>query len=184
MTWDESVFAVLEDLEQQAAGLRLAERDAEVAEMSVAEYSRIGLAERVHASLGRELTVRLRGGHAVSGRLARCGPDWLLLVDGPAQRPVQWIVHRQGLSTVSGLAGRADSEETWPVADRLTLRSLLRRLSSEVASCVVHLVDRSELRCRLGRVGHDFVEVHAEDGGRRGPQAVPLDAVAAVREQP
>jgi len=184
MTWDDSVFAVLEDLEQQAAGLRLAERDAEVAEMTVAEYSRIGLAERVHASLGRELGVRLVGGHQVAGRLARCGPDWLLLADGPEQRSVQWVVPTRGVTTVSGLAARADSEETWPVADRLSLRSVLRRLAAESAPCVVHLVDGSQLRGRLGRVGRDFVELHPGDGLERGPLAVPLDAVAALREQP
>ena len=67
------MFAVFDDLEQQAAGLHLVERDAEVADLTVAEYSRISLGARLHASLGLELRVRLLGGHQLSGRLARVG---------------------------------------------------------------------------------------------------------------
>ena len=44
MSWEESMFAVFDDLEQQAQGLHLAERDAEVADLTVAEYSRVSLA--------------------------------------------------------------------------------------------------------------------------------------------
>ena len=65
------MFAVFDDLEQQAAGLHLVERDAEVADLTVAEYSRVSLGARLHASLGDELRLRLVGGHVVSGRLAQ-----------------------------------------------------------------------------------------------------------------
>lgn len=174
------MFAVFEDLEQQAAGLRLAERDVEVAELSVAEYSRIGFAERVHASLGREVALRLVGGHQVSGRLQRCGLDWLLLVDGTRE----WVVRSAAVATASGLASRADSQETWSVVDRLTLRSLLRRLSVESARCVVHFVDQSVLRGQVRRVGHDFVELYVGEAGSGSLQLVALGSVAALQEQP
>ena len=121
MGWEESMFAVFEDLEQQAEGLQLAERDAEVADLTVAEYSRISLAARLHASLGLDLRVRLVGGHVVAGRLSRVGDGWLLLVDG---RPSGSCAAR-ACSRVAGLSARADNEDTWPVIDRLTLRAVL-----------------------------------------------------------
>ena len=64
MGWEESMFAVFDDLEQQAEGLHLTERDADVADLSLAEYSRISLGARLHASLGLELRVRLVGGQS------------------------------------------------------------------------------------------------------------------------
>ncbi len=65
MSWEASMVALFEDLEQQAAGLRLAERDAEVAELTLAEYSRISLGARLHASLGHDL--RLTPGRRAPG---------------------------------------------------------------------------------------------------------------------
>lgn len=179
MSWEESMFAVFDDLEQQAAGLHLVERDAEVAAMSVAEYSRISLAERLHASVGDDLRVRLVGGHQLSGRLARCGPDWLLLVDHNAE----WIVRSEGLVAVTGLSRRADSEETWSVVDRLTVRSLLRRLAVDSVSCLVRFVDDQQVHGRIGRVGQDFVELHVGEGTGRSVLVVPLHAVTALQEQ-
>ena len=131
------MFSVFEDLEQQAAGLHLVERDAEVADLTVAEYSRISLGARLHASIGLELRVRLLGGHQVSGRLARVGEDWMLLVD----RSAEWIVRYGGVVALTGISSRADSEETWSVMDRLSLRAVLRRLSTAIAPCQVHFVD-------------------------------------------
>ena len=126
MGWEESMFAVFDDLEQQAEGLHLVERDAEVADLTVAEYSRISLAARLHASLGLDLRVRLVGGHVdrrpagAAGR--RTGCCWST---GP---PSGSCAPRASLSS-AGLSARADNEDTWPVIDRLTLRAVLRRLA-------------------------------------------------------
>jgi hypothetical protein len=179
MSWEASVFALFEDLEQQAAGLQLVERDLEVAELTVAEYSRITLAERLHASLDRDLRVRLVGGRQVSGRLARVGEDWVLLVDGAAE----WVVRSAAVVTIAGLSPRADNEETWSAIDRLSLRALLRRLSADSAACLIHFVDDQQLHGRIGRVGHDFVEVHAGEGAGRSIQVVDVASVAALQEQ-
>jgi hypothetical protein len=179
VSWAESMFEVFDDLEQQAAGLHLLERDAEVAEMSVAEYSRISLAERLHASVGQHLRLRLVGGHQVTGRLTRSGPDWLLLVD----RGAEWIVRCEGIASVSGLSQRADSEETWSVVDRLTIRSLLRRLSADSVGCLVRFVDDQQVQGRIGRVGQDFLELHVGEGDGRRVHVVPLHAVVALQEQ-
>jgi hypothetical protein len=177
MGWEDSMFAVFDDLEQQAAGLHLVERDAEVADLTVAEYSRIGLGQRLHASLGSELRVRLVRGHLVSGRLARIGEDWLLLVD----RSADWIVRYDGIVTITGLSLRADSEETWSVTDRLTLRTLLRRLSGVHEPCLVHFADDHQLQGRVGRVGRDFFELSVGEGQERSVQVVMLRTVSALQ---
>ena len=117
MSWEESMFAVFDDLEQQAEGLHLVERDAEVADLTMAEYSRISLGARLHASLGRDLRVRLVGGHR-RGRPA--GPARRGLA--AAGRPVRGVdrAPRRHRHASPGSPPRADSEETWSVVDRLT----------------------------------------------------------------
>jgi hypothetical protein len=177
MGWEESMFAVFDDLEQQAAGLHLAERDAEVADLTLAEYSGITLCARLHASLGLGLRVRLVGGHQLAGRLARVGEDWLLVAD----RSGEWIVRHDGIVTLTGLSPRADNEETWSVVDRLSLRAVLRRLSGVCEPCRVHFRDGHQLEGRVGRVGSDFFELHVGDGRERAVHGVPVTAVSALQ---
>lgn len=177
MTWDRSVGALLEDLEQQAQGLALAERDAEVGELSLAEYAQISLAERLHASRGTRLRIRLVGGLQLAGTLARAGEDWVLLVDGP----VEWLVRHDALSTVAGVSARADHAATWPVVDRLSLRALLRRLAAEAEACVIHSVHGERSEGRIGRVGKDFFEV--DTGASAGTLLVPVRSVAALQSR-
>ena len=177
MSWEDSMFAVFDDLEQQAEGLSLVERDAEVADLTLAEYSRVGLASRLHASVGRDLRVRLLGGHVLSGRLARLGEDWFLLADGSSE----WVVRHQGVATLDGLSIKAHSEDTWSVVDRLTLRAVLRRLAAAGESCLVHFCDDQQAEGRVGRVGRDFFELDTGVGVGRITQVVPNDAVAALQ---
>jgi len=180
MGWEASMFALFDDLEQQAAGMHLADRDADVADLSLAEYARVNLAARLHASLGLDLQVRLVGGHVVGGRLARLGEDWLLLVD----RTAQWVVRHAGIAGVSGLANRADPEETWSVMDRLKLRTVLRGLSSGQEHCQVRFVDGSQVAGRVGRVGGDFFELHVGEGRDATVQVVPVAPVTAFQGRP
>jgi hypothetical protein len=177
MSWEEAMFAVFDDLEQQAQGLHLMERDAEVADLSLTEYAQISLAARLHASLGDDLRVRLRGGRVVNGRLARLGEDWFLLVDGASE----WVVRHQGVASIGGLSARAHSEDTWSVVDRLTLRAVLRRLASANESCLVHFCDDQQLEGRVRRVGRDFFELSVGDAADHLVQAVPAAAVAALQ---
>ena len=177
MGWEDSMFAVFDDLEQQAQGLHLVERDAEVADLAVAEYAGVSLASRLHASLGQDLRVRLLGGRVVGGRLARLGADWFLLVDGSSE----WVVRHDGLVTLSGLSPRAHSEDTWSVVDRLTLRAVLRRLASTNEPCVVHFCDDQQLDGRIGRVGQDFFELSVGEPSNSHVRAVPNAAVAALQ---
>ncbi|MET0997140.1 MAG: hypothetical protein ABWX73_00370 [Marmoricola sp.] len=177
MGWEESMFAVFDDLEQQAAGLHLSERDAEVADLTLAEYSRISLASRLHASLDRELRVRLVGGLQVQGRLARLGEDWFLLV-GPS---AEWIVRHQGVAALDGLSPRAEAEETWSVVDRLPLRAVLRGLAGGGDRCLVHGVDDHRVQGRVSRVGRDFFELVVGAGREGAVQVVPVASVAAIQ---
>jgi hypothetical protein len=177
MSWEESMFAVFDDLEQQAQGLHLVERDAEVADLTVTEYSLVSLASRLHASLGQELRVRLLGGRLVGGRLARLGEDWFLLVDGTSE----WVVRHRGVASIGGLSTRAHSEDTWSVADRLTLRAVLRRLAMANEPCLVHFCDDQQVQGCVARVGRDFFELTVGEGAGRLVQAVPHAAVAALQ---
>ncbi len=177
MGWEESMFALFEDLEQQAEGLHLLERDADVAALTAAEYSQVSLRSRLHGSVGRELRLRLLGGRTLEGRATRVGEDWLLLVAGGDE----WIVRQAGVCTVEGLSGRADNEQTWSVTDRLTLRSLLRRLSETQERCVLHFVDDHHLEGTIGKVGRDFVELLVGQGAGRRLQVVTLGSLAAVQ---
>jgi hypothetical protein len=177
MSWEESMFAVFDDLEQQAQGLHLVERDAEVADLSLAEYTRVSLASRLHASLGEELRVRLLGGRVVAGRLARLGEGWLLLVDQASE----WVVRHAGVASIHGMSPRAHSEDTWSVVDRLTLRAVLRRLAIADAACLVHFLDDQQVEGRVGRVGHDFFELNVGEAADRAVQVVPNEAVAALQ---
>ncbi len=177
MGWEKSVFAVFDDLEQQAEGLHLAERDAEVADLTVAEYSLVALGARLHASLGWEVSVRLVGGTAVTGRLGRVGEDWLLLECGAEE----WIVRHRGIASVTGLSGRADHEAAWSVMDKLSLRAVLRALAGAGERCLVHFVDDHRVDGLVGRVGRDFLELTVGEGRLRRVEVVPLAGIAALQ---
>jgi hypothetical protein len=177
MSWEHSVFAMFDDLEQQAEGLALAERDLEVADMSQAEYAQITFGARLHASVGRQVRVRLLGGRVVPGRLCRLGEDWLMLVDGGQE----WIVRTAAVLSVGGLSLRAQSEQTWSVVDRLSLRAVCRRLSADAAQCAAHFGDDSTVEGRVARVGKDFVELHVGEGSERAVHVVPFANLAALQ---
>jgi hypothetical protein len=176
VSWERSVFEVLDDLEQQAEGLALVERDAEVADLSQAEYTQISVSARLHASVGRHLRVRLVGGPVLTGTLARVGEDWVLLVDAG-----EWIVPVAAIATIDGLSPRARPEETWSVVDRLSLQSVCRRIAAGGDLCTLHFRDDSHLQGHVARVGRDFLEVLVGDGAERRLQVVPLANLAALQ---
>ena len=161
MSWEESMFAVFDDLEQQAEGLHLVERDAEVADLTVAEYSRVSLAARLHASLGRRpagAAARRSPGRRPAGPArARTG-----CCSSTARRSGSCAT--RGGRPSSGLSTQADSEDTWSVVDRLTLRAVLRRLAAAGEACLVHFCDDQQVEGRVGRVGRDFFELHVGEG--------------------
>lgn len=187
---DDSLFALFDDLEQQAAGLHLAEREAEVEELAVAEYAQVTLVERLHGARGSPVRLRLVDGDLLSGTLRRVGRDWLQ-VDDP--HGCSWLVRIGAVAAASGLGTRAVNEDALPVTARLSLRSALRALAEARGQCVLHLVGGDRVEGVPGRVGQDFVEIHPTDpatervaGGRaHGPavQVVPLSGLVALRER-
>lgn len=176
------------DLEQQAEGLQLVERDLEVAERGRAEYAEVGLADRVHASVRREVTVEVLGGPSLRGELSRAGRDWLQLSlsGGP-----EWWVRLAALRQVRGLSAQAVVEAARPAVARLGFGSVLRGLAADQRPVRLSCVDAQELRGHVARVGEDFLELVDGTGDRAGPvpsgrglAVVPFAAVGAVRREP
>ena len=161
MAWEDELFEVLDDLEQQAAALYDAERGPELADRSRAEYQQVTLAARLVASVEREVTLQVRGVGAVSGSLRRVAADWCL-VRGAAQ---DWLVPLPALTAVAGASERAVPEVAWSPLSRLGLGSPLRRLAESGERCVLLTLDGGRHEGTLARVGRDFTEV-VEPSGR------------------
>ncbi|MCW2767094.1 MAG: hypothetical protein JWO11_3053 [Nocardioides sp.] len=155
MGWEEDLFALFDDLEQQAAALYDADRDAELADRSRAEYQHVTLASRLMASVDRDVTLDVAGVGAVAGRLERVAAGWCLL-RGPAQ---DWVIALASVAAVHGASERSLPEVAWPAVTRLGLGSALRRLAEAEERCVLHLVDGGRHEGVPTRVGADFVEV-------------------------
>lgn len=176
MDWDERLFSVLDDLEQQAEALYDAERDAELADRSRAEYGAVTLASRLMASVDAEVTLGVVGVGPVSGVLRRIGSGWLLL----AGTTGDWVVPLTAVSTVRGASVRSVPEVAWSPLTRLGMGSAFRRLADAEERCLVHLVDGSRLDARVLRVGSDFVEL-AVTGQR--VELVAFAGLAAVQSR-
>jgi len=176
MTWEEDLFAVLDDLEQQAEALYDAERSAELADRSRAEYQQVTLASRLMASLGQPVRLEVSGVGVVSGTLDRVGDGWCL-VTGHAQ---DWVLRLEAVAAVHGASDRSLPEVAWSPIARLGLGSALRRVADAGERCVVHLVDGTAHDVLLRRVGADFVEAAA---GEDRALLVAFSALAAVQSR-
>lgn len=178
MGWEEHLFALFDDLEQQAEALYDAERDLELADRSRAEYHSVSLASRLMASLDREVVLDLRGGGTVAGTLVRVGTGWCL-VRGRAQ---DWVVRTAAVLVVGGASERSVPEVAWPAVTRLGLGSALRRVAESGERCVLQLVDGRRHEAVLRRVGADFVEARVGEDAGRGV-LVAFTALAAVQSR-
>jgi hypothetical protein len=176
MAWEEELFALFDDLEQQAESLYDLEREAELADRSRSAYHEVSLASRLMASVGAEVGVDVRGVGRLTGVLERVGADWLLL-RGPAQ---DWIVPLAAVQVLHGASARSVPEPAWSPVARLGLGSALRRVAEAAQVCVLHLVDGTRHEAVLLRVGADFVE--ARTAGDR-TVLVALTALAAAQSR-
>jgi hypothetical protein len=170
------VAAVVADLEQQAVGLHLRDRDDEVDQLGQAEYAEVDLAARLHASVDAQVRLTLVDGLRLRGRLERAGADVAVVVDGSAR----WLVPTAAVGRADGLSSRAVSEAARPVLARLGMRSMLRRLAEDQVPVVLQLRGGERVEGRLGRVGRDFLEVCVE-ARRESPAVVAFAALTAVR---
>jgi hypothetical protein len=177
VSWEKRVLDLFDDLEQQAQGLALAERDAAVAELGRAEYAEVELLSRLHGSVGHPVQLHVHGLGMVRGRLERVGAGWCML-SGEAPASVETVVRTDALLSARGLSPRAVTEAVRGPLARLGFGSVLRTLAEEPEAVVLVLLDGEVRRGVLRRVGADFVEVVGADGGG---EVVPFSAVAAVR---
>ena len=121
MRWEERLLDLFDDLEQQADGLALAERDALVVEQSRAEYAEVDLASRLAASVGgRAWVVVLAAVRRARG-----------LSDGAVDAAARPLTTRLGLaSALRGLAeGRSETVVHGP--DGQVTRAVLGRVGRD-----------------------------------------------------
>jgi hypothetical protein len=176
---DDDLGSLFEDLEQQAAGMHLAARDAELADRARGEYAAVTFADRVHASVGLRVVLSLRGGDLVEGALTQAGVDWCTLLGGGGP----WLVRLDAVSGASGMSARAVPEAARSALARLGFGAALHRLAEESAEEVLlHLGGGPALRVRVLRIGADFVEVQRTEGpAAADPLLVPFAGVQAAR---
>ena len=177
MSWEKRVLDLFDDLEQQAEGLALAERDAAVAELGRAEYAEVELLSRLHASVGHLVQLHVQGLGPLRGNLRRVGAGWCMLATEPPAT-TETVVSTPALLSARGLSPRAVPEAARGPLARLGLGSVLRRMAEEPEDVVLALRDGEARRGLLRRVGADFVELAGADGST---EVVPFSAVAAVR---
>ncbi len=177
MTWEEQLFGVLDDLEQEAVGLYAFEREAELADRSRSEYQQVTLAARLAASLDTEVSLHVCGVGRLRGRLERVATGWCLLV-APGQ---QWVVRHAAIAAVDGASERAVPEVAWSPIARLGLGSALRRLADAGERCVVRRTDGGSHDGMLRRVGQDFVEVVEGLGDNAHVGLVAFESLATVQ---
>jgi hypothetical protein len=177
MAWEEELFSLLDDLEQQAEALYDAERGVELADRSRAEYQQVTLASRLMASVGSDIGLDVRGVGAVAGTLERVGTGWCL-VSGRGQ---DWIVPLGVVVAVRDASDRSAPEVAWSPVARLGLGSALRRLAEAGERCVLRLTDGRMLDGTVRRVGADFVEARIGEDGRA--VLVPFAALGAVQRR-
>lgn len=176
MRWDR----LFDDLEAQLAARARLELDAEVAERTRTERSKITLGERVVGATGSALVVRLRGGTVVRGVLEDSGDGWLLLVE-PTGR--QSLVATAAVLGISGLGRPRDDTR----ARRFGIASALRGISRDRRAVVVVDVDGGSVHGTIDAVGADAFDIaeHPLDSPRRaehllGERVIPFAAVAVV----
>jgi hypothetical protein len=179
MRWDD-LFA---DLEAQAHALSVAERDAEVAELTRLETSRLELASRLRPAVGEAVRVRCLGGMVLAGRLSAVGAGWLLLDEDAGREAVL------AAAAVVSIAGLGRLATPVPALDaRLGIGRALRGLARDRSVVRACLTDSTVLDGTVDRVGADFVEfaVHAAGEPRRRQEVrevlvVPISALAVLR---
>lgn len=176
MRWDR----LFDDLEGQLAAQARLELDAEVAERTRTERSKVTLGERVAGAVGASLTLRLRGGVVARGRLEDTGDAWLLLREDAGR---QLLVPAHALLGVSGLGRPRDDRR----ARRFGVGSALRGISRDRRAVVVMDVDGGTVHGTIDAVGADAFDIseHPLDSPRRpehirGERVIPFAAVACV----
>jgi hypothetical protein len=176
------------DLESQSEAWESAERAADVAERVRLEAGRLRLVDRLQATGGGLVVLRLPGALAIRGLVRRVVSDAVVIEEDGGR---ECLVALGAVLTITGmgrLASAATDEGDSQVFARIGLRQLLRAIARDRSMCRVHLVDGSVLDGTIDRVGADYLDLaeHAPGEMRRRGQvralcAVPLEAIVALR---
>lgn len=180
MSWEQDLFAVLDDLEAQAESAYDFERVLEVADRGRAEYARVSLMTRLMAALGEHLPVEIAGVGVLRGTLERVGRDWLLLRGGLGTRPNDWIIPVSAVVAVDVDSPRSVPEVAWSPLQSLSWGSVLRRVADAGSRCVIHHRDGSQRIGTVRRVGADFLEFGDESAR---PLLVTYASISALRSR-
>jgi len=177
MRWE----GLFEDLETQWAAEERRDLDAEIADRTRAERSRVELAERYAASRGNTLTLALVTGSGCTGRLTDIGANWVLLRDATGR---EMLVATRHVVSVLGLSQRADPAVT---ARRFGLGYALRALARDRSAVILTDVAGGRSTGTIDGVGRDWCEIseHPIDEPRRSAavrsrRVVPAAAIVTV----
>ena len=176
---------LFEDLEAQAEQADQAMLDAEVADRTRREIARVRLADRLRASIGTSIVIRVAGFGSLPGVVEAVGPDWILATE---RAGTEVLVPLRAVIGVAGLGSRAAVPGSEGVVQaRLGLGYALRRIARDRSPVVVTLADGSTALGVVDRVGADAFDL-AEPGtapnhpsARQSVNTVPFEAVSAVR---
>lgn len=177
MGWEDELFALFDDLEQQAGARPTAERALEPTGGSRAEYHSVTLASRLMASVGTEITLGADGIEPVVGTVERVAAEWLLMSAGDHD----WVVNLAAVTSVEGASVRSVPETSWLPLTRLGLGSALRRIAEAGERCVLHQRNGSRHEGKLRRVGQDFCEL--VEGQDRRMVLVPFAGLSAAQSR-
>lgn len=151
MRWDE-LFA---ELEAEFSASAHQESEAEITDMMHAEIATLSFVDRIRHRFGEELNLRLRNGEVRRGRVNDVTNAWVMLHEGHRR----YLIPYAAIAAAWPLGGAASPASG--VAAKITLGNALRALARGGVDVGV-VTDGAALRGRLGKVGSDFVDVHAE----------------------
>lgn len=181
MRWDE----LFEDIEARWADLGWQETVTDAAELTRAEWARIGVADRLRGARGADVRVHFAWGETLDLRVKTVGAGWFgAHVAGGGSV----LVPLESVAALEGALGAAAPAPPGAAAE-LGLAAMLRGVARRRAA--VLLTGRSGQVLAEGtvdRVGQDHLDVarHPRDESRRreavrGMLVVPFGAIGVVR---
>jgi hypothetical protein len=157
------------DLEEQLAAQDRAAVESELADRTRQARGEVPFGDRLRASVGRPVTLRVAGAGQVEGVVHHVAEEWLLLGRGGSP-----VLVRHGAVLSAQRVSRHSTPTMGPaVAARLSLRSVLRGVARDRSPVRLRLVDGLLLEGTVDDVAHDHFDLacHPWDEPRR-PAAV------------
>jgi hypothetical protein len=139
-------------------------------------------------AVGTAIRLSCTGDGGVTGRLARVGPDWLLVLDESGYEAMVVTAAVLSVSGAGRLSAVPDSESV--VESRLDLRHVLRGIARDRSAVRISVLDGTTIDGTIDRLGADFVEIAQHPAGEprcrdqvREVALVPLSALAVLRRR-